>query len=79
MYILKLGGSVITDKTKECSFKKQVMDNLAKNIKKADKQIILIHGAGSFGHIQAKKYRLNEGYTSEGQIHGFSITHEIVE
>jgi isopentenyl phosphate kinase len=79
MYILKIGGSVITDKTKECSFKKQVMDNLAKNIKKANKQIILIHGAGSFGHIQAKKYRLNEGYTSEGQIRGFSVTHEMVQ
>ena len=79
MYILKLGGSVITDKTKECSFRKQVMDNLAKKIKKANKQIILIHGAGSFGHIQAKKYRLNEGYRREGQLHGFSVTHEMVQ
>lgn len=79
MYVLKLGGSVITDKTKECSFRKQVMDNLAKKIKKADKQIILIHGAGSFGHIQAKKYRLNEGYSWEGQLHGFSVTHELVQ
>ena len=79
MYILKLGGSVITDKTKECSFRKQVMDNLAKKIKKANKQIILIHGAGSFGHIQAKKYKLNEGYSRPGQIHGFSVTHEMVQ
>ena len=79
MYILKLGGSVITDKTKECSFRKQVMDSLAKEIKKANKQIILIHGAGSFGHIQAKKYRLNEGFSREEQLHGFSVTHEMVQ
>ena len=79
MYILKLGGSVITDKQKECSFRKQVMDNLAKEIKKANKQIILIHGAGSFGHIQAKKYRLNEGYIRQEQLHGFSVTHEMVQ
>ncbi len=79
MYILKLGGSVITDKTKECSFRKQVMDRLAKEIKKANKQIILIHGAGSFGHIQAKKYGLNEGFSREEQLHGFSVTHEMVQ
>lgn len=79
MYILKLGGSVITDKTKECTFRKHVMDNLAKEIKKANKKIILIHGAGSFGHIQAKKYELNEGYSRKEQLHGFSITHEMVQ
>ena len=79
MFILKIGGSVITDKTKECSFRKQVMDNLAKSIKKANKQIILIHGAGSFGHIQAKKYRLNEGFSKQEQLHGFAVTHEMVQ
>ena len=79
MHILKLGGSVITDKTKECTFKKQVMNNLAKEIKKANKQIILIHGAGSFGHIQAKKYKLNNGYNRKEQLRGFSITHEMVQ
>ena len=79
MNILKLGGSVITDKTKECTFKKQVMDNLSKEIKKANKKIILIHGAGSFGHIQAKKYKLNDGYSRKEQLRGFSITHEMVQ
>jgi isopentenyl phosphate kinase len=79
MIILKLGGSVITDKTKECTFKNQVMDNLAKDIKRANKKLIIIHGAGSFGHIQAKKYNLNEGYKRKEQLHGFSITHEIVQ
>ena len=79
MIILKLGGSVITDKTKECFFKKQVMNSLAKDINKAKKEIIMIHGAGSFGHIQAKKYNLNEGYKRKEQLHGFSITQGIVQ
>lgn len=79
MFILKLGGSVITDKTKECSFRQKIMDRLAKEIKKANPEIIIIHGAGSFGHIQAKKYRLNEGYKKQEQIHGFSVTHEMVQ
>jgi len=79
MIILKIGGSVITDKTKESYFRKKIMDSLSKEIKKANKEIILIHGAGSFGHIQAKKYNLKEGYNKKEQLHGFSITHEMVQ
>ena len=79
MIILKLGGSVITDKAKEGTFREKVMDNLAKQIQKADKEIILIHGAGSFGHIQAKKYQLDKGYSRKNQLHGFSVTHEMVQ
>ena len=59
MFIIKIGGSVITDKAKQNSFKKDVIDNLAKQISKSKKEIILVHGAGSYGHILAKKYNLN--------------------
>lgn len=79
MIILKLGGSVITNKTTEGSFRENIMDNLSKEIKKANKQIILIHGAGSYGHIYAKKYRLNQGFKKDEQIHGFSVTQEMVQ
>jgi isopentenyl phosphate kinase len=79
MIIIKLGGSVITDKTKECTFKKETMDKLAENIKKANKQTIIVHGAGSFGHILAKEYELNQGYKRLEQIKGFSLTHEKVQ
>jgi len=78
MLIIKLGGSVITDKTKENTFKKDLMDKLAEKIKTADKELILIHGAGSFGHILAKKYDLNQGYKNDDQLHGFSLTHAMV-
>ena len=79
MIILKLGGSVITDKSKECFFRKEIVDNLSKQIKKANKEIILVHGAGSFGHIQAEKFKLNNGYFDKKQLHGFSVTHERVQ
>jgi len=74
MYIIKLGGSIITDKTKENCFRQKIVDNLAKEIKKSNKDIIIIHGAGSFGHIIADKYNLKEGYQSKDQLHGFSLT-----
>ncbi|OYT57604.1 kinase [Euryarchaeota archaeon ex4484_162] len=79
MFIVKLGGSVITDKAKKCFFKQEVMDRLSLEIKKAGKKLILIHGAGSFGHIPAKKYRLNQGYIDQNQIRGFSLTHIMVQ
>ncbi len=79
MFIIKLGGSVITDKTKQQCFKEDVMDDLAEAIKKANKETILVHGAGSFGHILAKKYELNNGYKNDDQLHGFSVTHKMVQ
>ena len=79
MNIIKLGGSVITDKTKENSFKKEIVDNLVIAIKKAKKETIIIHGAGSFGHIIADKYKLNEGKKSIDQLIGFSLTQAMVQ
>ena len=52
MFIVKFGGSIITDKSKKNCFKKEIVDRLASELEHANKKIILIHGAGSFGHIQ---------------------------
>jgi len=79
MYIIKLGGSVITDKTKEDCFKQETMNQLATELSKANKEYILVHGAGSFGHILAKKYNLNDGLNKEEQKLGFSLTHSKVQ
>ncbi|MEM4221902.1 MAG: hypothetical protein QW097_00515 [archaeon] len=57
MQIIKLGGSVITDKKTYLSFREPVVKNIAKVLKKAwdsGENFILVHGAGSFGHIKAK-------------------------
>ena len=40
-----------------------------------DYNLILVHGAGSFGHISAKKYRLDEGYQEKEQLFGLSEVH----
>jgi len=79
MFLIKLGGSVITDKAKKYTFKKQIMDRLSLEIKKSNKEIILVHGAGSFGHILAKQHSLNQGLKNKSQIQGFSDTHVMVQ
>jgi isopentenyl phosphate kinase len=79
MFIIKFGGSVITDKAKECCFKQKIVDRLASELKHANKEIILIHGAGSFGHILAKKYNLNDGFRQKKQVEGFALTQAMVQ
>jgi len=79
MMIIKLGGSVITNKAKECCFKQDIMERLAAEMKQANKQIIVIHGAGSFGHILAKQYKLNDGFKRKKQVEGFALTHAMVQ
>lgn len=79
MFIIKLGGSVITDKSKEAFFRTEIMNNLSKEIKKSNQQCIIIHGAGSFGHILAKKYNLNQGFYDDTQLKGFAKTMEMVQ
>ena len=79
MNIIKLGGSVITDKTTECCFKPKIMNRLADELHRAQTPFILVHGAGSFGHIQAKKYKLNDGYQNPTQLQGVTLTHMMVQ
>ncbi|MEF8848113.1 MAG: isopentenyl phosphate kinase [Candidatus Thermoplasmatota archaeon] len=75
MNLIKLGGSVITDKTSKDSFSHDVMDRVSSEINRSKKRTVLIHGAGSFGHILADKYRLHKGYLNdEKQKKGVSLT-----
>lgn len=61
LIFLKLGGSAITDKTREATPKPDVIREAARAIHSAraadsQLQILLGHGSGSFGHFTAKKF-----------------------
>jgi isopentenyl phosphate kinase len=74
--ILKLGGSVITDKEKPLTANLQAIERLADEIAQAKvSSLIMVHGGGSFGHHIAKQYNLTEGYSDPSQVVGFSETH----
>lgn len=66
--LLKLGGSVITDKTTPYSAQRDVIARLAQEIKKYDKPLIISHGSGSFGHTSASLYGGKKGYSSKSGI-----------
>ncbi|MCD6461801.1 MAG: isopentenyl phosphate kinase family protein [Thermoplasmata archaeon] len=64
MYLLKLGGSVITQKDKMCTLRKDVLSRLVREIAEVmrkDRELIIVHGAGSFGHLRAKKAGVHLG------------------
>ncbi len=70
--ILKIGGSVITDKRADDGVVRvNEIRRIAQEISGFKGKLMIVHGAGSFGHPQAKKFSLNEEFNATGSI----ITH----
>jgi len=76
LFVIKLGGSIITYKdhpTGKLRFKR--LQEIAQEIKQAQgKQnfdLILINGAGSYGHPIAKRYNTAHGIKNKTQLRGF--------
>jgi isopentenyl phosphate kinase len=77
--ILKIGGSVITDKNGELAARTEVINRLAEETQKAGvKNLIVVHGGGSFGHPIAQKYGIKEGLRDDSQKIGFAETHHVM-
>ncbi len=81
LILIKLGGSVITDKTsgKEIVDKPR-LNQLAEEIHVARTQtgihILLAHGAGSFGHPPAQRYNTINGLTDVRSLLGMAEVRE---
>lgn len=76
LIFIKLGGSLITDKTQPYTPRLDVLKRLAAEIKAAqqaapDVDIVLGHGSGSFGHTAAKKHGTRQGVSSADGWRGF--------
>lgn len=77
--ILKIGGSVITDKNGELAAKTDHINRIAEEIKRADiDNLVIVHGGGSFGHPTAKKWGIKEGFKDPTQKLGFAETHHVM-
>jgi len=74
--MIKLGGSLITDKLVEQSFRADVMSRIAHEIAAAlpslTQPLIIGHGSGSFGHFAAKRHDTIHGVQSAEQWRGFA-------
>ena len=59
MILIKLGGSIITNKEKPLSVRRKTINNLAKSLKKINEPMIIVHGGGSYGHYWSVKYNMH--------------------
>ncbi len=65
LVLVKLGGSLITDKRGDCAPRLEVIERLAREIAVAlprmHEQVVLGHGSGSFGHASAARHGIGSG------------------
>lgn len=74
MKVLKIGGSILTDKTQTAFARIEEIDRISREIARCSSDLILIHGAGSYGHVHAEKYGLTERFDPYGLL----VTHTSV-
>jgi isopentenyl phosphate kinase len=59
MLLIKLGGSIITNKKKPLSAKRKTIDNIVSSFRKIKEDFVVVHGGGSFGHYWSVKYDMH--------------------
>ena len=86
LIIIKLGGSILTEKNTPNSIREKVIHSLISQISdnyhnSTQPKIIIIHGAGSFGHPIANSFSIQYGLdqTIPNQILGLTKTHQSVK
>ena len=81
--IIKLGGSLLTDKLTPYKLREEVIEAVAAEIKECIdleliKNLVIVHGVGSFGHPPVLEYKLHKGFKNKDQLISMSKTQQIV-
>lgn len=75
MILIKLGGSVITDKSQYKKFNKEQTARLCREIAESGRSVMIVHGAGSYGHVLAKRYAIQNGLVDFAQVSPAAMVH----
>ena len=73
MIVIKLGGAAITEKTRPSVIKRKTIASAARVLAN-HRDYLLVHGAGSFGHIPVRQYGLTGRIRSRRQLIGYAKT-----
>ena len=70
MIILKIGGSILTNKDSadsevDTKSLKRIASEIKASLDNSAKELVIVHGAGSFGHPPAKKYKIGEAFDED--------------
>ncbi|MBN2330368.1 MAG: hypothetical protein JXC85_01005 [Candidatus Aenigmarchaeota archaeon] len=79
LILLKIGGSICTEKTKgEFRVKAKTVERIASEIEEARGQkgfrLIVVNGAGPFGHVNVTEYDIDDGLSTPRDFQGFVKT-----
>lgn len=78
--LIKIGGSLITDKSKPFTLDENSLDLIVTEIgrakKESEKLLILGHGGGSFPHVPAQKYQTHLGVINQESYQGIAEVQE---
>ncbi len=81
--VIKLGGSLLTDKKEPYTYREDILESAAAEIAEClseglIKNLVLLHGVGSYGHPPVLEHSLHKGFRSPEQLLPLSKTQEIV-
>ena len=71
--MVKLGGSIVTDKARDFTYRPEAVASIAGAIRASGVPVVIVHGGGSFGHPVAMRYGLSSR-TSTPSPRGVSET-----
>ncbi|MGD0422704.1 MAG: isopentenyl phosphate kinase [Candidatus Bathyarchaeia archaeon] len=76
LVVIKLGGAALTDKRKIYTARTNVVRSAARQIAAVTSRftVIIVHGAGSYGHLPVKQFGLSRGFRNARQLKGLSET-----
>lgn len=78
--LIKIGGSLITDKSRAFCLNEKALVKICQEIKKAKeksgKLLIVGHGGGSFPHVPAKKYQTHLGVIGKKSYQGIAAVQD---
>lgn len=77
--LIKLGGSVITDKTKPYTLKLDVLKQIIKKLAEIKCPFIISHGQGSFAHTSAQEFGGNKGYKNKIGLAKISLDVQVLQ
>ncbi|OLD01416.1 hypothetical protein E6H36_07565 [Candidatus Bathyarchaeota archaeon] len=72
--VVKLGGSAITDKARDCTPNIPVIQHAVEQLARYRHPIILLHGGGSFAHPLVTRSKLERGFIEKTQRLALSET-----
>lgn len=73
MIVLKLGGSVITEKASVETLNEMALDRATRILAEVDDRLVVVHGAGSFGHHYADQHGVTRTTGSRDAIAAYEI------